>query len=172
MGAWFPAVSLDSAHSRVVTADGADYSYDTLVLAPGGQARTLPGLDPAPGRHVLRTIDDALALRRSIRPDGHLIVIGGGFIGCEIAASARKVGANVDLVEALPAPLVRVLGPLAASRVTDLHKSHGVRLHLGATVAEVLRNPEGRIQGIRLKDGSIIDGDTIVVGIGMVPNVD
>lgn len=172
---WIPgtrAVTLDTARNRVLADDGKAYGYDVLVLAPGGRARTLPGLDTRPGVHVLRTIDDALALRQSIRPDGRLIVIGAGFIGCEIAASARQIGSNVDLVEALPAPLVRVLGPEAASRVTELHEMHGVRLHLGATVAEMLRNPEGRVQGIRLDDGNVIDGETIVVGIGIVPNVD
>jgi len=166
------AVSLDVDLNRVLADDGQAYGYDVLVLAPGGRPRTLPGLDIGSGIHVLRTIDDALVLRESIRTNGRLIVIGAGFIGCEIAASARQIGSNVDLIEALPAPLVRVLGPAAASKVTDLHEAHGVRLHVGATVAEILRGPEGRVCGVQLGDGSVIDGNDVVVGIGILPEVD
>lgn len=166
------AASLDVGLNRVLAEDGQAYAYDILVLAPGGRPRTLPGLDAGSGLHVLRTIDDALALRNSIRANGRLIVIGAGFIGCEIASSGRHIGSDVDLVEALSAPLVRVLGPKAASRVNDLHAAHGVRMHRGATVAEILRGPEGCVSGVRLGDGSIIDGDAIVVGIGIIPDVD
>jgi 3-phenylpropionate/trans-cinnamate dioxygenase ferredoxin reductase subunit len=167
------AVSLDVSLNKVLADDGQAYGYEVLVLAPGGRPRTLPGLAIGSGVHVLRTIDDALALRLSLRANnGRLIVIGAGFIGCEIAASARQIGSHVDVIEALPAPLVRVLGPAAASRVTDLHEAHGVRLHVGATVAEILRSPEGRVRGVRLGDGTIIDGNEVVVGIGIVPEVD
>jgi 3-phenylpropionate/trans-cinnamate dioxygenase ferredoxin reductase subunit len=166
------AVSLDVSLNRLLADDGQAYGYDVLVLAPGGRPRTLPGLDIGAGLHVLRTIDDALALRESIRTNGRLIVIGAGFIGCEIAASARQIGSNVDVIEALPAPLVRVLGPAAAAKVAELHQAHGVRLHVGATVAEILRGPDGRVCGVRLGDGTIIDGDDVVVGIGIFPDVD
>ena len=167
------AVSLDAARSKVLSEDGRAYGYDALVLAPGGRARTLPGLDVGSGVHVLRTIDDALALRAAIRASKRLIVIGAGFIGCEIAASARQIGSDVDLIEVLPAPLIRVLGPAAASRVTDLHAAHGVRLHVGATVAAgVLRGSEGDVRGVQLGDGTVLDGGDVVVGIGISPNVD
>lgn len=167
------AVSLDAARSKVLSEDGRAYGYDALVLAPGGRARTLPGLDVGSGVHVLRTIDDALALRAAIRASKRLIVIGAGFIGCEIAASARQIGSDVDLIEVLPAPLIRVLGPAAASRVTDLHAAHGVRLHVGATVAAgVLRGSEGDVRGVQLGDGTVLDGGDVVVGIGISPNVE
>ena len=167
------AVSLDAARSKVLSEDGRAYGYDALVLAPGGRARTLPGLDVGSGVHVLRTIDDALALRAAIRASKRLIVIGAGFIGCEIAASARQIGSDVDLIEVLPAPLIRVLGPAAASRVTDLHAAHGVRLHVEATVAAgVLRGSEGDVRGVQLGDGTVLDGGDVVVGIGISPNVD
>ncbi|HTR69288.1 MAG TPA: FAD-dependent oxidoreductase [Mycobacteriales bacterium] len=167
------AVSLDAARSKVLSEDGRAYGYDALVLAPGGRARTLPGLEVGSGVHVLRTIDDALALRAAIRASKRLIVIGAGFIGCEIAASARQIGSDVDLIEVLPAPLIRVLGPAAASRVTDLHAAHGVRLHVGATVAaRVLRGSEGDVHGVQLGDGTVLDGGDVVVGIGISPNVD
>jgi 3-phenylpropionate/trans-cinnamate dioxygenase ferredoxin reductase subunit len=166
------AVSLDVELNRVLTDDGQAHDYDVLVLAPGGRPRTLPGLDIGSGVHVLRTIDDALALRETIRASGRLIIIGAGFIGCEIAASARQMEADVDLIEALSAPLVRVLGPKAASRVADLHEAHGVRLHAGATVAEILRGPESRVCVVRLGNGDVIDGDNVVIGIGIFPDVD
>jgi 3-phenylpropionate/trans-cinnamate dioxygenase ferredoxin reductase subunit len=166
------AASLDISLNRVLADDGQAYGYDVLVVAPGGRPRTLPGLNIGSGMHVLRTIDDALALRESIRTNGRLIVVGAGFIGCEIAASARQIGSNVDVIEALPAPLIRVLGPEAASKVADLHEAHGARMHVGATVAEMLRSPEGRVCGVRLDDGSVIDGNAVVVGIGIVPDVD
>jgi len=166
------AVSLHVSLNRVLADDGHAYGYDVLVLAPGGRPRTLPGLNLGSDMHVLRTIDDALALRECIRTNRRLIVIGAGFIGCEIAASARQIGCNVDLIETLPAPLIRVLGLEAASKVTALHESHGVRLHLGATVAEILRSPQGRVRGVRLRDGSVIDGNDIVVGVGIIPDVD
>jgi len=167
------AVSLDAARSKVLSEDGRAYGYDALVLAPGGRARTLPGLEVGSGVHVLRTIDDALALRAAIRASKRLIVIGAGFIGCEIAASARQIGSDVDLIEVLPAPLIRVLGPAAASRVTDLHAAHGVRLHVGATVAAgVLRGSEGDVRGVQLGDGTVLDGGDVVVGIGISPNVE
>jgi len=166
------AVSLHVSLNRVLADDGNAYGYDVLVLAPGGRPRTLPGLNLGSGMHVLRTIDDALALRECIRTNARLMIIGAGFIGCEIAASARQIGSNVDLIEALPAPLIRVLGLEAASKVTNLHESHGVRLHLGTTVDEILRSPEGRVRGVRLRDGSVINGNDVVVGIGIIPDVD
>jgi len=166
------AISLDVVDMEVLADDGGSYRYDILVLAPGGRPRTPIWLDQGAGVHVLRTIDDAVALRDSLRPNGRLIIVGAGFIGCEIAASARQVGAEVDLVEALPAPLVRVLGPQASSKVADLHEAHGVRLHTGAMIAEVLRHADGHVRGVRLDNGTVIDGDAVVVGIGIIPEVD
>jgi len=166
------AVSLEVSSKRVLADDGQAYGYDVLVLAPGGRPRTLPGLGIGCGVHALRTIDDALALRESMRRNGRLIIVGAGFIGCEIAASARQTDSHVDLIEALPAPLLRVLGTKAAARVADLHDAHGVILHVGATVAEVLRSPKGHVCGVRLGDGRVIDGNDVVVGIGIIANVD
>jgi len=164
------AVSLDTATRSVRTDDGSGYGYDVVVLALGGRPRTIPGLEAGRGIHVLRTIDDALSLRDSIRATGRVIVIGAGFIGCEVAASARHLGVEVDVIEALPAPLVRVLGPEAAAKVAALHVSHGVRLHTEASVLEVLRSPDGGVCGVRLGDGTEIEGADIVVGIGIVPD--
>jgi 3-phenylpropionate/trans-cinnamate dioxygenase ferredoxin reductase subunit len=166
------AVSLDINANSVVTDDGRSHRYDILVLATGGRPRTLPQLGSGDGIHVLRTIDDAVALRASVRPEGRLIVIGAGFVGCEIAASARQIGANVDLVEALSAPLVRVLGSVVASKVAALHEQQGVRTHAGARVEHILRDADGRLRGVRLDDGTEIEGDAVVVGIGIVPETE
>jgi 3-phenylpropionate/trans-cinnamate dioxygenase ferredoxin reductase subunit len=165
------AVSLDTSSRKIVTKDGRVCGYDFLVLAPGGRPRTLPGLDIGPGVHVLRTIGDAVALRDSIRSNKRLIVVGAGFIGCEIAASARQVGCEIDLIEALPAPLLRVLGPAAAAKVADLHESHGVRLHPGVTVDQLLRTARGGVRGVQLSGGVVIDGRDVAVGIGISPDV-
>ena len=162
-------VALDTSSRKIVTDDGRNLGYDVLVLAPGGRARSLPRLDVGPGVHVLRTIDHAAALRDCLRRSNRLIVVGAGFIGCEIAASARQVGCQVDLIEAQSAPLVRVLGAEAASRVTRLHREQGVRLHLGATVGKVLHDDRA-VSGVQLGDGTTIDGGDIVVGIGIVPD--
>lgn len=166
------AQSLDVTNNLIRTEDGNSYAYDTLVLAPGGRPRTIPQLGSGPGIHVLRTIDDAIALRESLQPEARLIVIGAGFIGCEIAASASQMGAKVALIEALPAPLVRVLGGVAAAKVTALHQDHGVQIFNEAVVAEVLRDEAGQIYAVRLADGSQIEGDTVVVGIGIVPETE
>jgi 3-phenylpropionate/trans-cinnamate dioxygenase ferredoxin reductase subunit len=166
------ALFVDSTSKSIKADDGSTYNYDVLVLASGGRPRLIPGMEVGPGLHVLRTIDDALALRESVRRSGRLIVVGAGFIGCEIAASARQIGAEVDVIEALPGPLVRVLGPIAAEKVAALHTSNGVTLHVGVTVSEVLRDPDGSVRGVRLSDGAEIEGSDIVVGIGIVPDVD
>jgi 3-phenylpropionate/trans-cinnamate dioxygenase ferredoxin reductase component len=166
------ALSVEVDSREVASDDGRVVSYDTLVLAPGGRPRTLPGIEVGSGVHVLRTIDDAQAIRESMRSRKRLVVIGAGFIGCEIAASARRVGCDVDLIEGLAAPLIRVLGSDAASRVMDLHNANGVRMHLGATVDCVLRDESTSVRGVRLGNGSIVEGRDVVVGIGIVPEVD
>jgi NADPH-dependent 2,4-dienoyl-CoA reductase/sulfur reductase-like enzyme len=166
------AVSLDTSSREVICGDGRVRIYDALILAPGGRPRMLPGVSRGAGVHVLRTIDDALAIRTSMNASKHIVVVGGGFIGCEIAASARRQGFEVDLIEGLALPLRGVLGPQAASRVTDLHEAQGVRMHLGAAVEEVVRDEAGNVCGVRLGDGTFVAGRNVVVGIGIVPDVD
>lgn len=166
------AVSLDLGVRTIGTGDGRTWPYDILILAPGGRARSLPNLQAGQGVHALRTIEDAYAMRASLTPGKRLIVIGGGFIGCEIAASARHLGVAVDVIEALPAPLLRVLGPLGAEKVEALHRSNGVGIHTRASVEQALRDASGAFCGVRLDDSSQIVGDTVVVGIGMEPEIE
>lgn len=166
------AEDLDTSGTQVTTQDGQVYSYERLVLAPGGRPRGIPGIKPGPGVTYLRTLDDALSLRTAMASADRVIAIGGGFIGCETAASARALGVDVDLVEALPQPLIRVLGETAAVRVRELHESHGVRFHCGVGVRDVCRDDTGQVIGLRLADDTFIAGSHITVGIGIVPSVE
>lgn len=163
------AIGLDPDRRQVELDDGSSVGFDAAVLAPGASPRTLPGQPQRDGLHVVRTIDDALKLRSAIESVGSVCVIGAGFIGCEVAAAGRRLGAEVDLVEMLPGPLVRVLGPVGSALVTQLHESSGVRIHSGVTVVKVLGSE--RVEGVVLSDGTIIESSVVVVGLGVEPDV-
>lgn len=165
------AVDLATAERRLHTDAGARVDYDVLVLATGGRPRSLPS-GPVTGALTLRTLDDALALRGCLGAEGPLIVVGGGFIGCEVAASARQLGQEVELVEALEAPLVRVLGKAAATELADVHIQHGVRMHVGSPIAEVLRDQDANVRGVRLADETTIEGTTLLLALGITPDVE
>ncbi|MGO9558324.1 MAG: NAD(P)/FAD-dependent oxidoreductase [Acidimicrobiales bacterium] len=166
------ATSLDAEARSVALASGEHLSFDGLVIATGARARTVPGLEPRPGVHLLRTIEDALALRAVVAaPGARLVVVGGGFIGMEVAATARRLGAEVTVVEPLEYPLVRVLGPLAGKACLRLHFDHGVRVLLGSATESVTRSGTGETMSVVLTDGSALEADAVLVGIGAVPNV-
>lgn len=164
------ATALDPAARGVVLDDGSALRYDSIVLAPGGRARPLPGAAPRTGLHVIRTIDDALALRAAVSPGSKVVVAGGGFIGCEVAASLRAADVRVDLVEALPHPLARVLGEEGGRCAEELLVRHGVRVRTGLGVREVLG--ADRVTGVTLTDGTELPADQVVAGIGLVPELD
>jgi 3-phenylpropionate/trans-cinnamate dioxygenase ferredoxin reductase subunit len=145
--------------------------YDALVVATGARPRTPPFPVPEHGWHDVRTIGDVTRLRGAISESTTAIVLGGGFIGCEVAASLRTVGLSVDLVEMLSAPLIRVLGAAGSQVVSDLHRSHDVRLHTGVVVAEVLRDDD-RVRGVRTTNGAELSAPHIIAGIGVQPNVE
>ncbi|SHN39946.1 NAD(P)/FAD-dependent oxidoreductase [Cryptosporangium aurantiacum] len=151
----------------VLLDDGEELSYEALVIATGATPRTLPGL-AGDGVHVIRTLDDALALRRDLVEHGRLTVVGGGFIGCEAAASARSTGATVTLVETLPTPLARVLGTRVGAEVAAEHERAGVELRCGTAVVEA-RVRDGRRE-LLLSDGSTVDATVVLVGLGVVPD--
>ncbi len=149
--------------------DGSALSVDGVVLATGATPRRLD-TDLA-GVHVLRTLDDCLAIRGELDAGArHVVVVGAGFIGAEVAATCRGLGLDVTLVEALPWPLQRALPGEIGRFVADLHASEGVDVRLGAGVAEL--RGSGRVEQVELSDGSVVDADVVVVGIGVVPNVD
>jgi len=147
--------------------DGRILPWTSLVLATGARARTLP--DPPRGVHVLRTLSDAVALRRDLRPGRRLAVVGAGFIGGEVATSASSLGVDVAVVEAAEVPLERVLGRDAGLLIADRYNDVGIELRLGAGLASFRRGPGGRVRGVMLTDGSEIACDAAVLGIGAVP---
>jgi 3-phenylpropionate/trans-cinnamate dioxygenase ferredoxin reductase subunit len=163
------ATGLDPRARTVALDDGTELAYDGLVIATGAAPRRLPGTEGLGGVHVLRSLDDALALRADLdAAPSRVVVVGAGFIGAEVAATARQRGLAVTLVEPLPVPLGRVLGGEVAETVAAVHRDQGVDLRLGVGVEAV----EGgdRVERVRLADGTTIGCDVVVVGIGVTPN--
>lgn len=165
------AVRLDPATRSVVLAGGRQVRSDGVVVATGASPRTLPGTDGLTGVHTLRTLDDAEALRAELL-DGspRVVVIGAGFIGAEVASTARLLGLDVTVVEALDIPLERQLGREMGLVCSALHGDHGVRLLCGTGVAGLVGT--GRVTGVRLADGHVLPADVVVVGVGVRPNTD
>jgi 3-phenylpropionate/trans-cinnamate dioxygenase ferredoxin reductase subunit len=164
------ATDLDLPTRRVVLHGGEALDFDALVIATGSTPRTLPGLEPRPGVHVLRTGADALAIRNACVPGARVVVVGGGFIGGEVAWTARELGCAVTVVEMLPTLLVRGLGPHLGAAFTRRHAAAGIDLRLGAGVAAI--EGEQHAQAVRLTDGTWIPADVVVLGLGTVPETD
>ena len=164
------ATDLDPATHTVTLDDGTTLSADAVVLATGARARRLPGTDGLDGVHLLRTLDDAVALRTQLEQGGSLVVVGGGFIGAEVASSARSLGLDVTVVEALPTPLAGPLGTSMGAAVAGLHADHGVHLRTGVGVARL--HGDGRVEAVELADGTRLPADAVVVGIGSQPEVE
>jgi 3-phenylpropionate/trans-cinnamate dioxygenase ferredoxin reductase subunit len=163
------ATALDAAQRRLRVADGFALRYERLLICTGGRPRTLPVIAGYDNVSVLRTIDDARALRRVLAAGARLGVIGAGFIGLEIAATARKLGLEVTLVEAGSSPLAAVLGPELGEWFARLHAAEGVDVRTGLTVDRV--DAAGSVRALRLSDGSVIAVDHVVVGVGIEPDV-
>ena len=163
-------VTADLGARTVRLADGTDLAYDGLVAATGVSARRLPLDAPPQWRHVVRTLDDATALRAAMRPGSTVLVIGAGFIGCEVAASARQLGCSVAVVDPLPVPLLRPLGVDLGTELQRRHEGHGVRFHLGRTIAALRGDATGPHQVV-LDDGTELDVDVVVEAVGSMPNV-
>ncbi|OEV05382.1 NAD(P)/FAD-dependent oxidoreductase [Streptomyces oceani] len=164
-----PATALLPHERRVRLADGGEVSADSVVLATGARARNLPGFAGRGGVHTLRTLEDARALREELRPGARVVVVGAGFIGSEVASTAKAAGAEVTVVEALPVPLAGPLGPTMGTACAALHADHGVRLICGVPVRELLGQP--RVTAVRLADGQELPATAVVVGVGAEPNV-
>jgi 3-phenylpropionate/trans-cinnamate dioxygenase ferredoxin reductase subunit len=164
------ATSLDPGARQLLLEDGERIAYDGLLIATGARARALPGAPALPGVFTLRTLPDALAIRAALAGSPRVAVIGGGFIGAEVAASCRKLGLDVHMLEALPSPMARVLNPAIGAVCADAHRDEGVDVRLGVGV-EALEGA-GRVERLRLSDGSRIEADVVVVGIGATPATD
>jgi 3-phenylpropionate/trans-cinnamate dioxygenase ferredoxin reductase subunit len=158
-------------HRRTVTVSGGEtIGYDKLLLATGASPRRLP----VPGADFddvlyLRRVGDCERIRSTFRTASRMVFVGGGWIGLEVASAARNAGVEVTILEAGELPLLRVLGPQIAPVFADLHREHGVDLRLGVQVTEIAGNG-GKAAGVLLADGTRIDADAVVVGIGAVPN--
>ncbi|GHB51046.1 pyridine nucleotide-disulfide oxidoreductase [Streptomyces viridiviolaceus] len=164
------ATGLDRERRAVRLADGREVRADGIVIATGAAARTLPGADGLAGVHTLRTLDDARALRDDLALGGRLVVIGGGFIGAEVASTAYALGLDVTIVEAAQTPLAGPLGEAMGRIVSALHEDHGVRLLCGVGVKGL--SGETRVSAVLLDDGRVVPADTVVVGVGARPCVE
>lgn len=164
------ATGLDHTRRVVRLGDGRQVQADGVVIATGAAARTLPGSEGLAGVHTLRTLDDARALRDELARGGRLVVIGGGFIGAEVASTAYVLGLDVTVVEAAPTPLAGPLGETMGAIVSALHADHGVRLECGVGVKGL--SGETRVDAVLLEDGRSIPADIVVVGVGARPNVE
>jgi len=161
-----------SLRERTLTVDGAaDVAFDTLVLGLGGTPRRLPGIPEAENVLTLRSLRDSEAIRQALSGAGSLLLVGAGFIGAEVAASARKLGKQVLIVEALPVPLQRALGREVGEIYADIHRGNGVDVHTGTTV-DRWHTSGNRVTGVSLSDGSRKDVDLALVAVGIEPNVE
>ena len=156
-------VTLDSGTGSAVLA------YDRLIIATGASPRSLPGTPPLDGTYTLRTIDDCIALRREFEAGARVVVVGAGFIGGEVASSARARGLDVTVLEAAPVPLERAVGAEMGRVCAALQTAHGVDLRLGTGVEGF--DGAQRVERVRLADGSTLAADVVVVGVGVAPNV-
>ncbi|WP_426595180.1 NAD(P)/FAD-dependent oxidoreductase [Cellulomonas sp. McL0617] len=161
---------IDRAARTVALSDGTELGYDHLVLATGSSPRLLdvPGAWLG-GVHTVRRLTDSDALRDELARRGRLVVVGGGWIGLEVAAAARLVGVEVTVLEYAAQPLLRVLGPEIASHFAELHRSHGVDLRTGVGV-DGFEGPDCRVTGVRV-GGDLVPADVVLVGVGAAPNV-
>ncbi len=169
------AVAIDRAAHRVDLDNGGAVGYERLLLTPGSHPRVLqvPGAD-LDGVHYLRTAADSEALATALAPipgeETRVVIVGGGWIGLEVAAAAREKGGTVTVLEPEPTPLHRQVGPELGQRFADLHRAHGVEFRLGDSALE-LRGHEGRVTAVLTSEGAEVPADVVVVAIGAAPNV-
>ena len=171
------ATALSVAH-RTITLDtpavggavehGAqEISFDGLIIATGAVPRQLPRQPKLVGLHLLRTIDDSISLRNELRQGIRVVVIGAGFIGLEVAATARQRGCEVLVLEGLASPLLRVVGETIGLAISRVHENHGVRIRCGVEVRRIIGSDS--VSGVELGDGTVVPADVVVVGIGVDP---
>lgn len=170
-----PAVSLDAAAHVVRTACGRTLTAGAIVIATGLKPRMLPGGEGLNGVHVLRTLNDALALRAALlhglRTGARVVVVGDGVLGAEIAATARSMGLDVTMTGPQPRPLDLQFGPMVSGLLADLHTANGVTLRLGTGVDRITGS-DGTVTGVRLSGGEVIPADLVVVAVGAAPETE
>jgi len=163
------ATAIDRSASEVITAQGDRLSYDQLILATGGQARRLPipGAD-LPGVFVLRNLAEADALSEALTAAKRLVIIGAGYIGLEVAASARKRGLEVTVLEAADRPMARTASALLSGWFGAIHRGYGVDLRVSTPVSAITGHTHA--DGVKLADGEVIDADLVLVAAGLIPS--
>lgn len=165
------AVALDTTAKTVTDSSGAVHAYSALVIATGLRPKPLPIPDHGLGGiHVLRTVDDAIGLREALRPGANVVILGSGFVGCEIAATAAKNGAQVSVVTQSRVPLERAVGATLGSEVRRRHEAHGVRFFCGDSLFGLVGDPA--IERVILTSGVMLECDVLVVAVGSDPNTE
>ncbi|GAB2459054.1 FAD/NAD(P)-binding oxidoreductase [Jatrophihabitans fulvus] len=170
-----PVAGVDTARRQVRLADGTVLPYDDVVVTTGMTARVLPDADPArhTNVHVLRTYDDAARLRTALGATDRLAVVGAGFIGSEVASGAVAAGLSVTVIDPMPVPLHRSLGPVPGTDLAARQRASGVVLRTGVGVSGVRANADGgRVEALELSDGSRLEVDEVLLGLGGVPATD
>lgn len=165
------AEHLDLESREIGLSDGSRVGFDGLVIATGVRPRTLPFADGRRGVHVLRSVEDALALQREMVPGAAVVIVGAGFLGTEAAAVAAGLGCRVTVIDPLDLPLERQLGRRIGTRVAQLHRDHGVQL-LGGSGLTDIRETDGRVRALVLQDGREIAADVVLIAIGAEPVTD
>ncbi len=162
---------IDPERNLALLEDGQQISYDYCLLATGGQARQLPAYPyGSPCVHYIRTADDALRLRQALRADARVVILGGGFLGMELASTARALGATVDVIEAATALLTRNAPMLFSHWLQERARHAGITLHLGTKIAASQQCPQDSTLKLTLDNGHLLNADHLIVAIGMNPN--
>ncbi len=165
------ATGLDMGAATVSLDDGSTVAHDGLIITTGARCRTIPGTEQLGGVYTLRTLDDCLAIRADfVASPQRVVVVGAGFIGAEVAATAKELGLDVTMVEMAPVPFERILGAEMGQVCADVQHDHGVDLRTGVGVQAI----EGgdRVERVVLTDGTVLDADVVVVGVGVTPNTE
>ena len=160
---------LDASAQTVMLSNGDQLEFDKLVLATGALPRSLPSTEELSNVFVLRQPDDAVAIRTIARNVKSAVIIGGGYIGLEVAASLRQMGLGVSVIEMADRILARVASPPVAQLLNDLHVEKGVSIYTGVNVDKITKN-DGEFSGVTLADGRVLSGDMLIVGIGVIPD--
>jgi NADPH-dependent 2,4-dienoyl-CoA reductase/sulfur reductase-like enzyme len=160
---------INASAQTVMLSSGEQLEFDKLVLATGAVPRSLPPTDGLSNVYVLRQPDDAIAIRNTARSVKSAVIIGGGYIGLEVAASLRQMELEVSVIEMADRLLARVASPPVAKLLNDLHSEHGVSVYTGISVDKII-DTDGKFTGVTLADGTVLNGDMLIVGIGVIPD--
>jgi 3-phenylpropionate/trans-cinnamate dioxygenase ferredoxin reductase component len=161
----------DLGGRRLVLDDGTELEFDTLLLATGGTPRRIPNVPKADNVFTLRSLRDSTTIRDALQASGRLLLLGAGFIGAEVGASARTLGKEVLMVESAPVPLARALGEEVGKVYAGIHKAHGVDVRTGTTVDD-WHSSGARVAAVTLSDGRREDVDLVLLGVGIDPNLE